>query len=691
MKKILSYSLVLVPFVALFSTCSGPEDIIPPTSSEDTIITVEERMEVFEACRKKSVELNNLESMEDRVSFLTWLTTQPAFYSSGFAGEDLYAVFVDGRVVLFVNTPLGDNIGGRKAMDGRSLSRHKNNNATGRSEDLPKAKKVTLFNGLGKLFEPYSAETLKRMFAEADAGYEVTVKDVTIDNLKSVSGEAIFYINTHGGAGQLHTKKGPREIMALWTKELVTAAGDFNYKNELDEERMCYMFATNDTRECEFHYAITSSFVREYMSFGENSFLFLEACNGFNESITGNVTFRERMIAKATNEKATFVGWTGVTNNVDGPLASQFVFDRLLGANSGGNISQEDPNQRPFDLAPVIEDMRNEGLGIVHRNGAYLTYKTTIQDEVLLRPTIESMDIDEFTSTLIIKGLFPWDEGHVGVDNVSVAVTSWSPNEITCIIPETGDGSVGDVVVISAEGVESNAVPLTEYIIKLNYSTDANGIKFAGVCKLRLRADVHLRRSKIGETPTKPTYYDLSQLASGRIFNVKGSEASYAITGSRYDVCNLTNCHVQFTESPTPRAGSVAYTRLIPGEKMPLFAMYNWGPEMKTINVNLISINASTADVVEERVKCPPEPGEAVAKVEQSYAAAFAFPFNTSGGTINLEVAENYNIRPGSWDMSLAQPWSPCNVAGQFKQHLSWDVIVPNKAPTDDTSARDAN
>jgi hypothetical protein len=591
--------------------------------------------------------------------------------------------------VLFVNTPLGDNIGGRKATSGRSLSRPRNN-SNGRTEDLPKAKKVSLFNGLGRLFEPHNTETLKSMFAGADAGYEVTVKDATIENLKRVSGDAIFYINTHGGAGQLHTKYGPRQIMALWTKEFVTAAGDVNYKTELDEERMCYMFATNDTRACEFHYAITSKFVREYMSFGENSFLYLDACNGANESITGNVAFRERMIAKAVNEKATFVGWTGVTNNGDGPLASQFVFDRLLGANYGGIISQEDPFQRPFDLAAVIEDMRNEGLGIVRANGSYLTYKTTMQDEVLLRPTIESMDIDEFTSTLTITGLFPWDEGHVGVDNVSVAVTSWSPNEITCIIPETGDGSVGDVVVISAEGVKSNPVPLTEYLIKLNYSSDAMGVKFAGVCTLRLRADVHLRRSKIGETPTRPTYFDLSQLASGRIFNVKGSQASYAISGSRYDVCNLTNCHVQFTESPTPRVGSVAYSKLIPGEKMPLFAMYNWGPEMKTIRVNLISINASTRDVIEERVKCPPEPGEAVAKVEQSYAAAFAFPFNASGATLDLEIAENFNIRPGTWDMSLAQPWSPCNIYSQFKEHLSWDVIVPNKPPTDKTSARDA-
>jgi hypothetical protein len=268
------------------------------------------------------------------------------------------------------------------------------------------------------------------------------------------------------------------------------------------------------------------------MSFGENCLIYLDACNGFNESIAGSVTFRERSIAQAENQKATFAGWTGVTNSRDGPLASQFVFDRLLGANSGGNISQEDPDQRPFDIAAVFADMRNEGLGVAP-NGAQLTYRTTLEREVLVRPTIETIEIDEYTSALIIKGLFPWDEGKVTVNDVAAAITSWSPYGITCIIPETGDGSVGDVVVTSAHGIKSNIVPLTEWIIKLNYSADDNGIKLAGVCDLRLRADIHPRRSKIGETPTKPTYPDYSP-SSGFIFNVKGSSAVYTLTGRKY-------------------------------------------------------------------------------------------------------------------------------------------------------------
>ena len=158
MKKVLTYSLMLVSLIASLM-CSSPEDIIPPTSSEDTTITDAERMEVFEACKTKSAELNNLETQEDRITFLGWLATQPAFYSYGFAGEDIYAIFVDGRVVLFLNTPLGEDIGGRTATDGRSSSRHNSISSTGRTEDLPKTKKVSLFTGLGALFPDNVADT----------------------------------------------------------------------------------------------------------------------------------------------------------------------------------------------------------------------------------------------------------------------------------------------------------------------------------------------------------------------------------------------------------------------------------------------------------------------------------------------------------------------------------------------------
>jgi hypothetical protein len=316
-------------------------------------------------------------------------------------------------------------------------------------------------------------------------------------------------------------------------------------------------------------------------------------------------------------------------------------------------------------------------------------YKTTLEREVLLRPTIESVEVDEYTSRLMIKGLFGWDQGHVGVNNVSVAVDSWSPYGITCIIPKTGDGSVGDVVVISAQGVRSNAVPLTEYIIKLNYSADDNGIKFAGVADLRLRADMHWRRSNIGETPTRPNYEDHSP-SSGYMFNVDGSSAVYTVTGRKYDACNINGCHFQFTESPTPKVGRLNYTsnNTAPSQ---FFAMYNWGPEQKSIEISIINVIVSKIPLMfEERIQCPNIP-ETVIPAEGEYNASFGFPTHELESSFTIEIAENYNMRPDTWTKTINRTWNNCDTVGTFKQVLQWDVIRPNHAPTENTSSRMAN
>jgi hypothetical protein len=181
---------------------------------------------------------------------------------------------------------LDENVGGRASSS--RTSKLTNRNRQGRAEDLPKSKKVSIFNGLGRLFDPNCAQAKKSLFAEANAGYQVgDVKAASIDNLKAVSDDAIFYIHTHGGAGQLHKKNGGQSIMALWTTELVTPQLDLRYKEDLDKETLCYMRATNDTDSAEYHYAITSAFVLEYMSFGENCFIYLDACNGMSEIVQG--------------------------------------------------------------------------------------------------------------------------------------------------------------------------------------------------------------------------------------------------------------------------------------------------------------------------------------------------------------------------------------------------------------------
>ena len=79
--------------------------------------------------------------------------------------------------------------------------------------------------------------------------------------------------------------------------------------------------------------AITEYFVRypRYMSFEENAVLYFDGCNGMTPAAN---SFRNAMIKKAKNEKATFIGWTGLTDNRAGEPAAGFIFDRMLGTNT---------------------------------------------------------------------------------------------------------------------------------------------------------------------------------------------------------------------------------------------------------------------------------------------------------------------------------------------------------------------
>ena len=679
MKTIACYSVILLLAIATLIQCSDPEEPGPNNANEK--ITDEQRLEILDDFRNKAIELNNLVTAEDRAQFLEWLSTHPHIADAGYAEEDVYAVFDDDRVAFFVRTPLNDSTG-RKAGGGRAMQRIVQPLSNARTNDLPKTKKVSLFSGLGQYFSD-SRIGIEKAFSKVITQYQLSYLDASVENLKAVSGDAVFYINTHGGAGDIPYSAGVRSsfIMALWTTDSCTAENERKYKADIDSLNLVYMFATYDTQTPEWHYAITHKFIKKYMTFGENCLIYADGCNTFS-SIRGAKEIRDEVIRKATNQQATYIGWTAVSIHDVAQKAAHFVFERLL-----GNVASEDPIQRPFDLARIFQDLRNRGWD-KNARGAELTYQSTSfdVDQILLVPTIDSLMIDEYTSTLMIAGLFGSDIGKVTIDGFPAEVIAWNPYGVVCKLKESGLGSAGNVVVHSALGHQSNPVPITEWNIKLHYSTNDNGVKFSGECTLRLRADIHPRRSKPHETPIRPTHTDFSP-GSGRPFNEAGSSATYSISGHKYERCNVGPCTYQFTESPKPKTGTLKLNNWIPTGK-DVMALYNWGPEMKSLKINFLAIGAAeTASVFEERINCPDLP-ETVIPVEMAYQASFVFPNNLIDGVLHFDIAENYNIRNGSFHKSVPNPWSACNEKGKYEMEVRWDVVTVKFPPDEFTPAR---
>jgi len=687
MKKTRFYLFGALLIAAALWQCSKDDGLTPGPGNAGQMISDEVRLAALEACRAKIEELGGYTTDVQKQQLVAWLLTQPEFQDAGIAEENnVYAIFADGRFAMFVSTAQNDT-GGRTG-GGREKPSTQVAPSTGRTSEVPAASKVSLFNGMGKYF-PDNTEAIQQIFTASKEPYQVERKAASIENLKQVSGAGIFYFYTHGGGALLAPKKDSVRMLGLWTTDTPTAANEGAYKDDLDNKRLGYMLSTYDTDKPEWHYGITAEFVKRYMSFAKNCLIYIDACNSMR-AVGSGPGFRGVVMDKAAGKQATYIGWTFETNAFVAPRASQYIFDRLLASNTSGfggtTIPKEDPIQRPFDVKNIFDDLRFRNYHICD-NGAQLVYETRNSDYVLLRPSIEFMEVDEYSSTLILRGMFGTEEGKVTVDGVAAAVTIWDFGAIACVIPEEGEGSVGDVVV-SVGDIKSNPVPLSEYNIKMNYSVNDEGLTTAGEFTLRIRADVHRRRTKPREEPKRPSLDDIPG-DGGRAF-ARGSKATYTIRGARDEQCNASGCSFRFTETPVVKSGTVDYD-VFTTSKISFIGAFYFGAEQKTITIPVLALSLSevTPSTFEERINCPGA-DEIHLTAPAQYTSGFVIPSNDIPYTIKLDIAENYNIGPGDLSYTVTHPWNSCT-DGKFVSRISWEVVRPRFAPTDETMARTGN
>jgi hypothetical protein len=541
------FRLVLVAVIAACGEGGGASPIEPENPGEGPgheEITEAERTAVFRALDERMAQLQNQALPRDALNttLAAWLEERPEFESAGVAElSSVWAVFRDGRVLVVANNrdpiPPSDSVHSSSPSLSPAIARSLSPRGAARAEAtaLPEPRRVRLLHSLGIGFTGQAPiDDMAKWFR--NAGYEVAVGaegDASVDVLRTVSGDAFFYFNTHGARADL---KSGESYYVVGTSTVRTEATDSlaEIKADLAEHRLVYLYAPNGVtvngkQVWDERYAITHKFVDRYMSFGRNGIVFLNVCGSTYPSATVQA-FTDAVKKKGAG---VYAGWSHTVNADPAYTGVRYFVDRLLGANE---YRPEDPEQRPFGWQAVLEEMQREGLDVDPVSGAKLTASAGAgSGDVVgpLAPSIRQIGANQWDDELVIVGAFGEDtvpDRRVtiagGGGETEMTIKEWTPEMITVELPRTGAGSSGDVVV-EVDGVRSNPRKLMAWTGTLVYTVrDLGSLTHRIEMDLDVRLDPASFRMKPGEEPMEPVPDPFFSSAN------RLSEARYTASGA---------------------------------------------------------------------------------------------------------------------------------------------------------------
>jgi len=430
--------------------------------------------------------------------------------------------------------------------------------------DQPAVAQAKLFHCLGSGYGDVTGSLRAWLLS---AGYSINHElsaRGTVEDLKTVQGDGVFYIGTHGAA--VPAGKDGQRTFVLMTATSVTAETEALYTDDLNEGRLVIMETWTDSITVSRQLSITDKFVRQYMKFGQNSLVYIDAC--FSND-TNFKTACQEMGASL------YIGWTGAVNDPVAVRAAEFMFDRMLGTNAMAG-APEDPKQRPFDYSRTFSDLMFRKW---HRNptAEEIPYDSSLRGLVpafpvsqlrstvemkisegtgtcgWLAPSIECLRVNESPITakpemseLEIFGTFGSDPGEAGrkveIEGQELTVLAWTPTRIVCELPITGPRSAGKVRVFSGNR-RSNVVPLTRWLLDLRFKTKGEGtLQTTMSVNCHLRHDVHGYRTACG-TPTTGTWRFLPAVEGSDTYETTIGQSSYGSwsAGGNNDVYHTTS------------------------------------------------------------------------------------------------------------------------------------------------------
>jgi hypothetical protein len=483
----LGFALVLGMVAAcLLAGCGGGTS--PPVDT-----TPEGRIEVMSAVDARLARLSPTQPIADSVrSIASYMASRPEFVTTG-SSEDLgtaWGTLSDGTLYAAA-VPQGA-VATRDDRAGAAWTRATTAPRTGVARGP-----AVVYQTLGDGYVDATAMLRPWLLS---AGYSVNEQPTshgTVADLMGLRGPGVFYIGTHGCV----IAPEPGYKFLLQTATAPTAKNLVQYAEDLaDGSLVVFSWGPSGQR-----YAITEKFVRDHMRFGPNSLVYIDACHSAQLP-----SFRQACFDAGAS---VFAGWDGSVADPIAARAAAFMFDRMLGSNAADYADPTPPPLRPFDYASAYTELRLRGWNVDLQWGAKHPITLQIAEGpgagAWLTPSIECLRVDEDPagarageSELTIRGTFGVDPGDavrlVRCGGEVLSVKSWSENRIVCLLPVTGAGSAGEVVV-EIDHHRSNAVPLTEWWLAASYRPNAFD-QITLTCHLRY--DIHGFRQGITNAPS---------------------------------------------------------------------------------------------------------------------------------------------------------------------------------------------
>jgi hypothetical protein len=340
-------------------------------------------------------------------------------------------------------------------------------------------------------------------------GYTGWSLPATVENLRGIGSPNIFYLDAHGFMLDNCWEDGKLDpyymISTLTSMPADVSLWPTALRKDFDWRRVGYLLVKTKNGARKF-ITINVKFAQHYWRFPDDSFFFLEACNGASKSMA---EVWQRTLLKDLN-LAAYAGWDGEVEMYAGADIAVLFFDRLVGGNSVNPIPN--PPQRPFDPLNVLKELTGLGRHFTGGPSDMAILKVVPRSRFVAAPSIATLAPDVRKNQLTIPGQFPKDPGAsrrtVKVSGTPVPVVSWTEDVIVTELPP---GNGGDVIVTTDE-VDGNPVQLTEWRATISFDSTLDTVPPAPLISarkanlmftIRFRADVHDYRPAAGDPPIR--------------------------------------------------------------------------------------------------------------------------------------------------------------------------------------------